>query len=230
MIASARSSRGTTLMEIMVAMAVLTLIVTSVWSGFRGTLRGMETTEAIQLRYSGVRNGLSRMTAEISMAYLSFNRPADEVRHFTLFEGRDEMTQDNLTFSAFAHIRMRKDADESDQSVIQYFVDDDPDVAGQKNLYRRESRRLTGDLPEKLEDYFPAYILVENVDSFDVKYWDTRKLEWVDEWSSMRTDFQPDRLPTRVKIELAINDTDGEVVRFTAQAAPMMQEKIDLSR
>lgn len=226
--ASTRNSRGMTLMEIMVAMAVMTLIVTSVWNGFQGTLRGMETTEAIQLRYSGVRNGLSRITSEVNMAYLSFNRPADETRHFTLFEGRDESNHDNLTFSAFAHIRMRKDADESDQSVIQYFVEDDPDNIGQKNLYRRESRRLTGDLPEKLEDYFPAYTLVEDIDSFDVKYWDDRKQEWVDEWSTMRTDFQPDRLPPRVKIQLAVNDTDGEVVTFTAQAAPVMQEKIDL--
>jgi hypothetical protein len=39
-----------------------------------------------------VRNSLSRMAAELSMTYLSFNRPADEERHFTLFDGRDQFT------------------------------------------------------------------------------------------------------------------------------------------
>ena len=223
---------GLTLIEIMVALAVLTMMLTSVWSSFRGTLRGLESSEEIQKRYAIVRSGLSRMTAELSMAYLSFNRPPGETRHFTMFEGRDSGDQDSVTFSSFAHLRIRRDANESDQTVIQYFLADDPEDSTRQHLYRREARRLTGDLPERMEDYFPAYVMIEDVDAFDLKYWDGRQQEWLDEWATMRVDMQPDRLPQRVKITLKIKDMgdDGEPLEFTAQTILFLQEKIDLSK
>lgn len=221
--------RGMTLVEVMISLAVLGMMIVSVWSSFKGTLTGMETTEEIQKRYSIIRNGLGRMNSELTMAYLSFNRPLTDPRHFTMFEGRDEFGTDSLTFSAFAHLRIRKDADESDQSVIQYFVEKDP-KDGRTHLYRRESRRLTGDKPEDMEDYFPAYVVVEDVIEFDVQYWDVRRKEWIDEWRTMKTDMQPDRLPERVHIKLVVRDFDGQKLEFHSQVVLPMQERIDLGK
>lgn len=218
-------------MEVMISIAVLGMMVVSVYSSFKGTIRGMESSDEIQKRYSIIRNGLARIGSEVSMAYLSFNRPLDDnVKHYTLFEGRDNFDTDNLTFSSFAHLRVRKDANESDQSVIQYFVEADPEDPSRTHLYRRESRRLTGDRPEDLEQFFPAYVLIEDVASFDLEYWDNRNQEWLDEWRTMQTDMQPDRLPERVKIKLGIPDVDGEIVYFTTQAALPMQERVDLGK
>ena len=142
--------RGMTLIEVMISLAVLGMMLVSVWSGCQGTVRGMEITESIQTRYSIVRSGLARMEAELTMAYLSFNRPAWDARHYTMFEGRDGFDADSLTFSTFAHLRVRKDTNESDQTIIQYFVEQDPEDRSRTHLYRRETRRLTGDLPEDL--------------------------------------------------------------------------------
>jgi general secretion pathway protein J len=225
-----RRSRGMTLLEIMISLAVLSMMVVSVYSSFNGTLRGMEASEEIQLRHSIVRNGIARMTSEISMAYLSFNRPLDDQRHYTFFEGRDSFEKDDLSFSAFAHLRVRKDSKESDQSVIQYFLQQDPKDGSRTHLYRRESRRLTGDRPEDMHQFFPAYVLIEDVTAFDVKYWDNRRIDWVDEWATMRLDMHPDRLPERVKIRVGIKDTDGTLIYFTAQTALKMQERIDLAK
>ncbi len=223
------AQRGMTLIEVMISLAVLGMLMVSVWSSFNGTLRAMEVSEQIQNRYSIVRNGMLRMESELSMAYLSFNRPLDDTKHYTLFEGRDSFDSDSITFSAFAHLRVRKDADESDQSVIQYFLLADPDDKSRTHLYRRESRRLTGDRPEDLERYYPAYVLVEDVVSFDVKYWNVQDLDWQEEWRTTALDFQPDRLPPRVKIRLGVLDGD-DIVYFTTQVVIMMQEKIDLSK
>jgi general secretion pathway protein J len=225
-----KRSRGMTLIEVMISLAVLSMIVVSVWSSFQGTIKGIELTEESQKRYSIVRNGLARVTSELSMAYLSFNRPLDDQNHYTLFEGRDSFDTDSLTFSAFAHLRIRKDANESDQTVIQYFIEKDPDDGSRTHLYRRETRRLTGDLPERLEEFFPAYVVIEDVVNFDVKYWDNRQFDWIDEWRTMATDMQPDRIPERVKITVDVVDQHGETVSFTAQAAPMLQERIDLAK
>jgi general secretion pathway protein J len=227
--APSRRMRGMTLIEVMISLAVLGMLMVSVWSSFKGTLRAMEVSEEIQNRYSIVRNGLLRMESELSMAYLSFNRPLDDTKHYTLFEGRDSFESDSITFSAFAHLRVRKDADESDQSVIQYFLEADPEDKERVHLWRRESRRLTGDRPEDMERFFPAYVLVEDVVTFDVKYWNVQDLDWQDEWRTTAIDYQPDRLPPRVKIRLGVQDGD-DVVYFTTQVVLMMQEKIDLAR
>ena len=227
--AELRAMRGMTLMEVMISLAVLAMLMVSVWSSFNGTLRAMEVGEEIQNRYSIVRNGVLRMESELSMAYLSFNRPLDETKHYTLFEGRDSFNSDSLTFSTFGHLRVRKDANESDQSVIQYFLEADPTDKSRIHLFRRESRRLTGDRPEDLERFFPAYVMVEDVVSFDVKYWDAQLLDWRDEWRTMSLDYQPDRLPPRVKIKLGVRDGE-DIIYFNTQVVLMMQEKIDLSK
>jgi len=221
--------RGITMIEVLISLAVLSMLTMSVWSGFRGTINGMQATETVQMRYAIVRNGLARMQAELGMAYLSFNRPLDDARQYTLLDGVDNGKQDDLTFSAFAHLRMRKDANESDQSVIQYFLEKDPDDPKRTHLFRRESRRLTGDQADQLDEFFPAYIMIEDVEEFDVQYWDDRQREWIDEWRTTRNDMQPDRLPPRVRLKLVVLD-GGDRVPFVAQATLPMQEKIDLGK
>ncbi len=224
-------ARGLTMIEILVSVAVMTMMTVSVWTSFRSTAVSMRHAEQTQVRYAIVRNSLSRMSAEISMAYLSFNRPADEARHFTLFDGRDQFNLDSLTFSAFAHVRMRKDAKESDQSVIQYFLERDPKDATRTHLYRRASRRLTGDTVEQMLERFPAYIFCEDVKSLDIKYWDQKRIEWVDEWRTTKLDMHPDRLPERVQITLGVWDPDaGREIKYTFQTLLFMQEKIDFTK
>jgi general secretion pathway protein J len=224
-----RHSLGMTLIEIMISLAVLSMIVMSVWSSFRGTLDGMAATEQVQLRYAIVRNGLVRIQSELEMSYLSFNRPLDDVRHYTLFDVGDNGRRDDLTFSTFAHLRVRKDSNESDQTVLQYFIEKDPEDSSRTHLYRRESRRLTGDRADQLDEYFPAYVLVEDVEEFNVECWDERQREWLKAWRTTKNDMQPDRLPQRVRITLKVKDGD-DLVPFTVQAVPPMQEKIDLGK
>ncbi len=222
--------RGMTLIEVLVSMAIVSMMVAGAWSMFRGTVRSMETAEQIQDRYNSIRSAMDRMSSEISMAYLSFNRPTDEVRHFTYFEGRSDRGSDSLTFSSFAHLRLRKDATESDQTIIQYYLDDDPDQSGQKNLYRREDRRLHGDLPEDVGRYVPSYVMCEDVLSLEFSYWDASREEWLDEWRTTVNDAQPGRLPPRVKIRFGVDDGDGETEYFVAQTTTVLSEKIDLSK
>jgi hypothetical protein len=69
------------------------------------------------------------------------------------------------------------------------------------------------------------------VKTFDVKYWDVKKLDWVDEWRTTKLDMHPDRLPERVKITLGIHDkVAGKDVKYVTQTLLMMQEKLDFSK
>jgi general secretion pathway protein J len=225
-----RAAKGMTLIESLVALAIVSMMLVSVWSTFGTTVDTMASTEKIQDRYSMLRNAMDRMAAEIGMAYLSFNRPRGETKQYTFFEGRHEGESDSLTFSAFAHLRVRKDSDESDQSIIQYVVEDDPEDGKRKHLYRRETKRLTGDLPEQVYRFAPAYVLCEDIESLEFRYWDPTRLEWLEEWRTTALDAQPDRLPTRVEIKLGFYDETDELVYFVTQVSLPMQEKIDLEK
>ena len=223
-------TRAMTMIEVLVAMSIVTLMMFGVWRSFSATVQATKTTEDIQRRYATIRNSMDRMAVEVSMAYLSFNRKPEETRHFTMFEGRQESGGDTLTFSSFAHLRIRRDANESDQSIIQYFLADDPEDPRRTHLYRRETKRLTGDLPEDIRRYAPAYVMCEDVASLEFKYWDPTRAEWLDEWRTTAADQQPDRLPPRVEITLGIEDDEGEIHYFITQAVLPLQEKIDLSK
>lgn len=223
-------ARGMTMIEVLVAMAIVTIMMLGVWRSFSATVTNSEMTGDIQERYSTVRNAMDRMAAELATAYLSFNRNSAETRHFTLFEGRSEGDGDSVTFSSFGHLRIRKDANESDQTVIQYFLAADPEDSSRTHLFRRETRRLTGDRPEDLRRFAPAYVLCEDVESLEFEYWDPTRTEWLDEWRTTVSEGQPDRLPARVRIKLGIKDDDGEVQYFVTQTILPMQEKIDLGK
>lgn len=225
-----RRARGMTMIEVLVAMSIVTIMMLSVWNSFSATITATKLTEDIQERFASVRNSMDRMASEVSSSYLSFNRRPEEVRHFTLFEGRSSSDGDSLTFSSFSHLRIRRDANESDQTVIQYFLGDDPEDSSRTHLYRRETRRLTGDLPEDLRRYAPAYVMCEDVESLEFRYWDPTREEWLDEWRTTAVDQQPDRLPPRVEIKLGIMDDDGEIQYFVTQTTLPMQEKIDLGK
>ncbi len=218
------------MIEVLITLTIMTMMMVAVWSSFRTLQTGMELTERTQQRYSILRNCMGRMSTELSMAYLSWNRPADEDRHYTLFEGYDQSNEDRLTFSSFAHVRLRKDAKESDQTVIQYVLDVDAEDSLKKHVYRRESSRLMGDTPVQMADYAPAYVFCEDVISLDFKYWDPRLRDWRDEWRTTSKDQQPDRLPPRVKIELGFIDEFGEERKYVTQTNLLMQEKIDMSK
>lgn len=222
--------RGMALIEVMVALGILTMMVASVWSGFEGTVRASEISQKVQTRYQSIRSALNRMTVEIPHAYLSYGQSMDEQRHFTIFDGQIISGSSILTFSSFAHLRLRKDSNEGDQSLIQYFVAQDPTDSNKKNLYRRESKRLTGDLPEDLERFAPAYILCEDVDAVHFQYWDEVQEEWRKDWTTIRNDAQPDRLPERVRIELVIRDEEDELQSFFTQTVLFMNEKLDAKR
>jgi general secretion pathway protein J len=227
------NERGMMLMEVVVAVAILAMMTTAVWSTFSSTVKAMDEVGKVQDRYAMVRTAMNRMGSEAQMAFLSFNRPSSETRHFTLFEGREDFGSASLTFSAFSHLRMRKHANESDQALIQYFLAPDDDDSDRTHLYRRESRRLTGDLPEQMDQFEPAYVLLEDVKELEFKFWDPVEARWISQWQTTQRDQQADRLPNMIRIRIGIVPLEGDgddLEYFSTSVQTVIREKIDLSK
>ncbi len=208
-------SLGFTLMEVMIAIAIIGTIVSMIWISINRAITVREQTMAVNERYQGVRLALNRIAGELSMAFLVKHQFWDK-RVKTMFKGIGENPASRLTFTSFSHQRLFTDVNESDQNVITYYGDADPDDPNKTNLYRREKVRIGTENENLNTDKSSKYILTEDINEFKLEYWDEKQKEWLSDWDSTQVE-KADRLPSLVKIELIVNDPFGEEITFVTK-------------
>jgi general secretion pathway protein J len=210
----------------MVAVAILAIVSTMVWSSFKQTAFTKRTVEAQAARYRTVRIALDRMARELAMAYLSQNEDTAQPERRTRFVGKRHGKIDELTFSYFGHQRLYEDAQEGDTAVISYTQMSDKEHRGTIDLMRRETRRLGYFKPEDLAGQ--RDILCDDIVGLRVDYYDARDKTWREEWNTTVADGQPDRLPSKIKITLTVHDERGREIPFQTQTRVMLQEPLNL--
>ncbi len=204
---------GFTLVEVMVAVSITAVMGAMLAGAFQRAYQARDLVEQQEDRFAGARVALTRMAREISMAFLSEHYDHRRFRDRpTLFRGRDGGDSDSLLFTTMSHERLVRDVKESDQSVVEYTLDSDPDLPGEEALWRREKARIDDDP----EHGGTRAVLCQHVASFDVSYWDWRKQEWAREWNSASTERQG-ILPTRVRLKLVLKMPDGRTSAFETQ-------------
>lgn len=210
----AGAARGLTLVEIMIAMAITAVIGAMVAGAFQRTSAARELTSGEDERYGPARTTLSRLANELSEAFLSDHYDRKRWREPpTVFLGRDLGERDELTFTTMAHVRRLRDVKESDQALVAYTVEPDPELPGQNALHRRERPSLDVD-PTRGG---AKAVVCQHVASFDVSYWDWKRQEWAREWMSNGAE-RSGTLPTRVRVRLSLSMPDGRVQAFETQA------------
>ena len=214
--------RGFTLVEVMIAVAISAVVGAMAAGAFRQASASRQSVEEQDERISGARSTLNRIATELSMAFLSdhFDRRRFRDRP-TVFRGRDGGDRDRLSFPTMSHVRGVRDAKESDQVVVGYDVDADPDSPGDLALFRTQKNRID-DEPDR--DASRAAML-RHVTGFDVGYWDWQKQEWVREWSTAPGDRK--LLPTRVRVKLTLRMPDGRERAFETQARVAIIRPLD---
>ncbi len=217
-----KTAMGFTLIEILVAVVMLSMVGITIWTATSQTGRTRNIIESSHDRLHQVRVAFDYLTRDVTSAFLSKHRATSEPTHDTVFIGQNHGDEDRIDFVAFSHQRRYLDVDESDQCEVGYFLDDDPDVTGQMNLIRRESPIL--DL-ESLEGG-QYLILVEDVTAFDLKYFDMPMNEWQEEWDTTETTGETDALPLQVQIKLVIHNRRGEEVAYGTQIPIPMRTPI----
>lgn len=201
---SRRHLAGFTLIEAMVSIAILAMISTMIWQGFSQTARNKLMIEEEADRYHVIRMALERMAREISMAYVSaqVNDNPGLINVRTAFIGHDRSSGDRLDFTSFSHQRLYRDAHESDQNELSYFLTRDPDDGSTKVLARREQNRVD----DRPLEGGRVQIMVEDVEDFQLEYYDIDTNEWQRHWDTTQISAQPNRLPLQVKIILTVPD------------------------
>jgi general secretion pathway protein J len=208
---------GMTLIEVMVAMAMFAAVAALIYGGFAQTSRAKDVLNKQLDRYHELRIGMERMVRELSMAYVSANGTIVSQRNVrTTFLGKEAGFGSRIDFTSVSHTRVYRDAKESDQNELSYFVTDDPDGEG-KVLARREQARID----ENPEEGGRVEVLINDVLEFELDYLDPATWEWVRSWDAAAGAGQTNRLPAQVRIKLTIPGVDGKKQRevFSTRAS-----------
>jgi len=213
---------GFTLVEVMIAIGVLTLMMVVAWGSVVQTMNAKRRFEAQQDRYREARAALQRMVNDIEAAYMSSNEDRNQLETRTFFVGEATGDVNRLRFSSFAHERLFADANESDQTIVSYYSAPDRNQRQLDNVMRRVTRRLGNEKPESLPG--EADVLFSNVKKLHFTYFDVRDNEWKDSWNTQGAEGSGGRLPDRVKIELTFVDDDDKEVMLTTQAKIHLSE------
>ncbi len=205
---SARARRlGMSLIEVMISVVILAIISTLIYSGFVQTSRNKARVEGQTDRALEVTGALERMVRELQSAYVSAQiNPSPSLQVVrTAFIGTDRGRRDRIDFTSFSHQRLYRDAKESDQNELSYFIARDPDAAERRVLVRREQARIDDD-PLKGGT---LQVVLHDVETLELEYLDPITNEWVRTWDTVQGTGQPNRLPAQVKITLGVVSIDG---------------------
>lgn len=223
-----RYGRGVTLLEILVAVAILAMVSVLIYGAFDGMSRAKRGVGEVNQRFREGRLAIRRLAREIPSAFLSAHQPLNQslIVRETLFVGENSTPADRLDFTSFSYRRITRDAHESDQNELSYFGSRDPDVSGKTDLARREQAYI--DL--EADRGGSVQVLAENIDLFDLEYLDPISGMWQDRWDSTSTTGQLARLPLQVKVTLVLLDGPaGRSIPFVARIPLAMQTPLSFA-
>jgi type II secretion system protein J len=192
---------GFTLLEVLIAVAIMAGIVTVIYSSFFTASRNVEQAEAIRDSSDMARTLVAKIADDLSDAYYNpaMNRP--EV--ITIFNGKKEQTDstdeksrhDSITLTTLTNWRS-PNTKETDLWEVGYFFKQKPDGSGYV-MMRREKRELSKDSPAGEGGI--EYEITDRVKFFQLRYNEVGDT-WYDEWNSTTRN----RLPKLVEIALTL--------------------------
>jgi general secretion pathway protein J len=220
-----RRRLGMTLLEVLVSLGVMAMISLLIYGAFDSMSRGRRGEQLRSDRARQGRDAVERMSRELSEAFLSLHNPNNQalLTRGTAFIAQNGAQYDRVDFQAFAHRRIEKDAKESDQSEIGYFVTKDPENEGKMDLVRREQSPADTD-PKRGG---VVNVIAEDVERFDLQYLDPLTGQWLENWDSTQLTGQQNRLPLEVRISLELKGVkNSPPFRYTTKVMIPIQQPL----
>ena len=219
---------GMTLLEIMLAIAILVVMMTLAWTTIANTSESKKQFEKYEERNHELRMAIGRVVRDFEHAYLSRNEDTNAVYPRTMMVAKSGSRLPDVKFSTLDHRVLWADANESEQTVISYMAHDDPNRSGVTDWVRREQRRPSNLQPsEEAADYD---ILVHDIAGAKLEFWNWKNSEWQSTWDTTQIDGQKGFLPSRVRITLTTKGPDDKEYKVTTEARIWMQEVLNFSQ
>lgn len=220
-----RPQAGLTLIEVMIASAVMVIMMSLAWRTISNTSDTKRSFEKYEQRNHELRMAMSRVVGDFEHAYLSRNEDMSQTHPRTMFIGKSGSTIPEVRFSTLGHRVLWADANESEQTVIQYLARNNPDKPGQVDWIRREQRRPSNEPPD--EEPAEYDVLLSDVQKVEIDYFNWKNTDWQDSWDTTQSDGQKGWLPGRVRITVTLKDPGGNDFKLVTQARILMQEPLN---
>lgn len=191
--------RGFTLMEVLISLALLTVVLGAVYSSFFFIQRALEHFDGVSLKYHEARTALDMMRREVESAVLKMPRNRDEESGtpFTI-KDRDIFGKKASTLDLTALSFRRGKAE-----TVSYFVNGEK---GELELFKTVT-------PVTRSGGYTVGIM-EGISGFSVETLYNSK--WVGTWDA----FETGRLPEVIRLSITFDD-NGRAVTLTEYAHPM---------
>jgi general secretion pathway protein J len=215
---------GLTMMEVMIASATMVIMMALAWRTIANTSDARRSFGKYQERNHELRMALGRAVADFEAAYLSRNEDVNASHPRTMMIAKSGSRVPQIRFSTLGHRVLWADANESEQTVIQYLAVNNRESSGQVDWVRSERRRPSNRPPE--EEPAEYDVLVRDIHKLELEFWNWRNLDWQDTWDTTQSDGQRGMLPSRVRITITVKNADGRDVKLSSQARILMQEPL----
>jgi len=218
---------GFTLMEILIAISIFAVVLTTIYTSYTGTFRVVDETESQAEIYRMARIALERMLEDLESAYIpkrEENPESEEgILHPFQFVGEDREIKgrcaDTLRFISRAHIDLSGQELDPGTAEIGYYVKEN-DEGDDFVLYRSDRPMFEEAFP--LEEETGGLVLCERLVSVNLTYYEEDG-EARESWDSTSDELK-DKIPKMVSISLEfLNRSDPETpFRFmTGVALPI---------
>ncbi len=202
---------GFTLMEILIAMFIFAIVLSTIYTSYTGTFRIVGETEYQADIYGMARIALERMYEDLESVYTvnpKSSKSDDDSAQAFEFVGADKEIEgrsaDSLHFISRAHLVFSGQEQSSGTAEIGYYVDENNETEDLV-LYRTDSPAFQ----EKPEEGTGGLVLCDSLVSVNFTYYDDEGEEH-DNWDSTSDAFK-DKIPRMVSIMLEFeNSSDPE--------------------
>ncbi len=203
---SITSTRGFTLMEILLAFLILGIVVATILASFNAVFSTTDTLKNSSRYYEMAKNCLNRMTLDLGALYViqpplykppDFDDPPDPYRIVGSYNEIGGTSFAQIRFASNAHIPLNKSVKRGVAEIV-YYVQSQDD--GQQVLRRGDHLYPYPPFEEDRGDP----VLSEHVKSLAFKYYDSEGSEF-EEWDSDSNEYEY-ATPAAIGIQLEIGD------------------------
>lgn len=225
---SRRTQAGLTLLEVMIASAILALMMALAWRTISNTATTKSNFERFEQRNHELRMAMFRVVSDFEAAYLSRNEDQTLTYPRTMFIAKSGSKLPEIRFSTLGHRVLWADANESEQTVIEYLPHDNREHPGQLDWIRREWRRPSNDPPEDVPSDYDT--LISDVKTVKLEYFNWKNVEWQDTWDTTQSDGQRGMLPSRVRITVTVAGPKDSEYKLVTEARILLQEALNFTQ